>query len=77
MEKKPQAVIPDNLSEMSPVLAWNLALKSIEPLAEYNSFWNDGLDTLHDIQSLLIKEEKTDGKPRKFRYRSTPRRLVR
>lgn len=74
MTEKPEAVIPENLSEMSPQSAWNLALNTIAPLADWNSFWNDGLDTGGDIQSLIVKE-KTDVK-RKFRYRGTPRRLV-
>ena len=74
MDIKPQAVIPVNLSEMSPHKAWNLALDTIAPLAEWNSFWNDGLDTPFDIENLKFKE-KIDVK-RKFRYRGGPRRLV-
>lgn len=62
---------------MSPVLAWNLALKTIGPLAEYNSFWNDGLDTHEDIYNLLIPEEKTDAHKRTIRFRNGPRRMVR
>lgn len=73
MNQKPEAVIPENLSEMSPVLAWNLALNTIAPLIEYNSFWNDGLETGDDIRNLLVKE-KTDG-TRKYRYRGSLRRL--
>lgn len=76
-QKKPGAVIPENLSGMSPVLAWNLALKTIGPLAEYNSFWNDGLDTPEDIYNLLVPEEKTDGKHQSIRFRNAPRRMVR
>jgi len=75
--QKPDAVIPGNLSGMSPVLAWNLALKTIEPLAEYNSFWNDGVETQEDIHNLLIPEEKTDGKHQSIRFRNAPRRMVR
>jgi hypothetical protein len=75
-DPKPQAVIPENLSEMSPQTAWNLALATIAPLAEWDSFWNDGLDIPFDIEKLTIKET-TDDKP-KFRYRGNPRsrRLV-
>ena len=73
MNQKPEAVIPENLSEMSPQSAWNLALNTIAPLADWNSFWNDGLETTSDIHRLIIKE-KTDGQ-RKFRYRGSPRRL--
>jgi len=77
VQEKPQAVIPENLSEMSPVHAWNLALKTIEPLAEYNAFWNDGLDTYEDIINLTVEEEKTDvRKQPKVRFRNGPRRLV-
>src|SRR6187431_1666617 len=76
LDHKPGAVIPENLSEMSPVLAWNLALKTIGPLAEYNSFWNDGLDTSFDIEQLLVPEEKTDAQERKIRFRNGPRRMV-
>lgn len=71
---KPQPVIPGNLSEMSPVAAWNSALDSIKVFADYNSFWNDGLDTSSDAEQLKIKET-TDDK-HKFRYRGAPRRLV-
>lgn len=73
MDKKPGAVIPENLSEMSPHEAWNLALDTIAPLAEWDSFWNDGLDIPGDIHNLRVKE-KTDARI-KFRYRGNPRRL--
>lgn len=77
MNEKPPAVIPKNLSEMSPVAAWNLALTTIAPLADYNSFWNDGRDTGEDIYDLMIKEKTDERTKRKhYRFRTGPRRLV-
>jgi hypothetical protein len=73
-EQQPQAVIPDNLSEMSLHEAWNRALDTIAPLAEWDSFWNDGLNIPFMIEALKL--EKIDGPRKRIRYRNSPRRLV-
>lgn len=75
MKKKPLAVIPDNLSEMSPHEAWNLALNTIAPIAEWNSFWNDGQETGEDIYHLIIEIKEKRNARKRFRYRNSPRRL--
>lgn len=56
--QKPNAVVPENLQEMSPVEAWNAALDAIEPVVHYNNFWNDGVETEGDFIRLRIKKAK-------------------
>ena len=75
-DQTPDTVVPDFLSEMSPEAAWNLALKTFEPLASFDSFWNGGIGIPQIALELLVKEKTDDSRKRRIRFRTGPQRMV-